>query len=294
MNVKKKLKMKIYMAKKFELKERGTNEVVYPVTATNCVLHDGQQLDTIINNKAEITDLSNVIAENVMDDDTFEPVDQITREDLKKDLFIDLWNNACGSYGKYNEETGYFELNGLTDITYSEAILIYNHKSWSSFPKLNNCKDRTNLPYDARLISLSGQSLSYSSLEVFRLCSGSTNISGFYCFLNCKKLHTIIGMIKIEEQPSLPFGACTNLQNITIYANRSTLYIDLKDSPLLTFDSVKYSVDNSVNGITITVHPDIYQALTGIATYPFNGGTQEKWQQLLIDATEKNITFATT
>lgn len=39
--------------------------------------------------------------------------------------FINRWNEACGKWGRFNEETGYFELNGLTDITYEEAVRIY-------------------------------------------------------------------------------------------------------------------------------------------------------------------------
>ncbi|MDE6345371.1 MAG: hypothetical protein K2L55_01710, partial [Muribaculaceae bacterium] len=49
--------------------------------------------------------------------------------------FIDQWNAACSnrfvnssyykSYGRYNEATGFFVLNGITDISYAEAVRIY-------------------------------------------------------------------------------------------------------------------------------------------------------------------------
>lgn len=51
----------------------------------------------------------------------------------KEALFIDLWNNACGSYGRYNAETGYFELNGLTDIGYDEALKIFHNAQYSPY-----------------------------------------------------------------------------------------------------------------------------------------------------------------
>ena len=53
--------------------------------------------------------------------------DKLAVTDLaKKKVFIDTWNTACTSagirYGSYNEKTGYFELNGLTDISYEQAL----------------------------------------------------------------------------------------------------------------------------------------------------------------------------
>ena len=63
--------------------------------------------------------------------------------------FIDLWNEACGKYGRYNEATGYFELNGFTDITYAEALRIYEvgaPETSNMACRYANAKIRTNLP----------------------------------------------------------------------------------------------------------------------------------------------------
>ena len=59
-------------------------------------------------------------------------------ESSKQSFFRAMWNEICsGSWmatdwqnpvGRYNNETGYYELNGLTDITYGEAIRIF--ASW--------------------------------------------------------------------------------------------------------------------------------------------------------------------
>ncbi|MDU1892842.1 MAG: hypothetical protein E6767_19350, partial [Dysgonomonas sp.] len=58
------------------------------------------------------------------------PTEEVER--IKKLTFADLWNQAAGQYGKYNEETGLFEYCGLTDIGYEEAIGIYNYTNdWS-------------------------------------------------------------------------------------------------------------------------------------------------------------------
>ena len=81
-------------------------------------------------------------------------------------VFIDQWNTACGIWGRYNEETGYFELNGLTDITYEQALSIMAAgpliDSLSPFAGGLFSKIRTNLPsvrasgfgYVHRLITL--------------------------------------------------------------------------------------------------------------------------------------------
>ena len=68
-----------------------------------------------------------------------------------KALFIDMWNQACtqggNSYGRYNAKTGFFELNGLTDISYEEALLIYKRSPNAYAPYI--CQDlrvRTVLP----------------------------------------------------------------------------------------------------------------------------------------------------
>ena len=66
----------------------------------------------------------------------------------KEQLFIDMWNSACGTNGKYNTETGFYELNGLTDITYEQALTIYNEKfTFTKYMDGSLCNNlsRTNL-----------------------------------------------------------------------------------------------------------------------------------------------------
>lgn len=68
-----------------------------------------------------------------------------------------------------------------------------------------------------------------------------------------------------------------------------------KDASNISFDSLQYMVANAVNtaSITINVHADVYAKLQGEGDYSDGNGTREEWQQLLSDATEKQITFAT-
>ena len=80
------------------------------------------------------------------------------------------------------------------------------------------------------------------------------------------------------------FYECFNLENICLIVKES-LY--LAYSPKLSLDSFRHIVTYAVNtsAITITVHPDVYAKLTDEAN--------TDWHQILLDAADKNITFAT-
>ena len=70
----------------------------------------------------------------------------------------------------------------------------------------------------------------------------------------------------------------------------------LKDCGKLSYNSIKFLIDESSNSnsVSVAVHQYIYNALLGENTeYPFNGGTKEEWEQLAQDAIEKQITFVT-
>ncbi len=64
--------------------------------------------------------------------------------------FIEKWNTACGDYGSYNTTTKYFELNGLDDITYDQAVEIYTYSNTYNGETNNVCnRGRTNIPQQA-------------------------------------------------------------------------------------------------------------------------------------------------
>ena len=62
---------------------------------------------------------------------------------------------------------------------------------------------------------------------------------------------------------------------------------------------MQYLVTNAANtsSITVTVHPDVYAKLTGdttnAAAAALTAEELAQWQQLVTDATSKNINFAT-
>lgn len=260
----------------------------------------GGDIEELIKDKANISDLSNVVAKEVVDN--VEDLNVLTREDLKKDLFIDLWNKACTTYGKYNYETGYFELNGLTDITYEEALQIYSKKLdggvWSGM--FTNSTLRTNLvvhfPYSpSSTISLNRCFQGCVNLKYARIIAPT--ILGDMTFYNCKELETILGENDIAGTPvgSTCLQNCSKLKNFKFNRLRGNSYF--KDCPLITIESFEYTVQKALTSSTpynIYVHQDIYNALLGQDTeYPFNGGTREEWLKLNEDALAKQITFAT-
>lgn len=242
--------------------------------------------------------------------------------------FIDLWNNACIDHstnppravGRYNESTGYFELNGLTDITYQQAMDIYRYTS-GAFPGnvtegSNNtygyAKFRTNLPPNgvAHVLEIYAMFYHNESLEVVRLPQYYSNGVHLHkntraAFCGCNKLREIINVMLAPQTPSdsktwvETFWRCASLETVWIkglYGN-----IPFPHSALLSPESVSYMVENRTTAhtdvITVTVHADTFAKLTGDTTNPavaaLTPAELAQWQQILTAATAKNISFTT-
>lgn len=218
--------------------------------------------------------------------------------DSKMELFIDMWNTACGTYGCYNAESGFFELNGLTDITYEQAQLILlagspnNGDDTMGFYK--NKPIRTNLPPFNLYMSGFGEFIfANGNVEVVRLPSGRSTITGAYAFYQTEKLHTVLGII--EANTYHVFGNCPKLANVDVTV-KDGINLRLDGCPLISIESFRTMVSKS-KSCTITVHPDVYAKLTGDTTNEAAAAlTPEElaqWQQVLTDAVAKNISFAT-
>lgn len=242
--------------------------------------------------------------------------------------FIDSWNNACIDHvrnppiavGRYNESTGYFELNGLTDITYQQAMDIYRYTS-GAFPGnvtegCNNtygyAKFRTNLPLNGVTYVLETYSMFPHNeiLEVVRLPQyysdgvhlHKNNRDAFY---GCYKLKEILNVmfapqcISSSKTWQSTFYKCVQLETVRIkklYGN-----ISFPHSPLISSDSISYLVENRTTAhtdvITVTVHADTFAKLTGdttnAAVAALTPAELAQWQQILTAATAKNISFTT-
>lgn len=301
-------------------------ESISPMTSTKTVFDErGTNLDTLLSQQRQ--DSENALKDyakktevtqglNAKQDKLTPTTDlHITDDNIigltelaKMRLFIDMWNTACGSFGRYNPETGYFELNGLTDITYEEAVKM--HALWSNSPKLNRMYDsakiRTNLPsvaYDGD--DFTNMFLFCNTIEVARMGPSDSNdywVRGRFAgtFRRCNKLRKIIQIIDSPTVDSLTFEHCAALEDVRIRIRSNPSELHLGWSPLLSLASFTFLVANKTwnRDVTVYVHPNVYAKLTGDTSNAAAAELTEEelaqWGQLLEDAAEKQITFATT
>ena len=144
-----------------------------------------------------------------------------------RDLYI-----SAGA--KYNEATGFYELNGLTDITEEEMRIIWQEDLSGWY-----LKGRTNL---TRNIDTRGNAGGYNGgIDICNMCSGNHNITVFNffnppfirwmdnAFSNCIKLKTIDTRFPIYPYGGIvgpnTFRGCTSLEEVRFnmqYLNSST------------------------------------------------------------------------
>ena len=232
----------------------------------------------------------------------------------------------------YNEETGYYELNGLTDITEEQMLAIYDKtKGFGRYGGVVATRTmgyyqgvRTNIPMQGYGYAVNS-SIGNDSLFPFgesrfmeviclnplfeiRNTSEGHGLAGLnYSYSiqynvvfanNCNVLRIIYGKIVISAlNENMDFcGACPVLEEVHVGSlSRSIRFCE--NSPLINYESVSYLIDNAANtsAITVTVHPTTYSYLTGTAQPTAQvGGTSEQWQAIVTAASAKQITFATT
>lgn len=210
----------------------------------------------------------------------------------------------------YNEKTGFYELNGLTDITEEEMRTIYlqTHvmdKLSSYYNIFARSTFRTNLGFNMGITQTNGRNVDFresfffnQKLEVLRLSFGN-NINEtrmirtsdmFYAFHGCKKLKRIISPIYVYDIKNKlyfdhTFSQCILLETALLYKLYAS--ISFSDSPLLSLESLQYMITNAANTspITVTVHADVYAKI--------QDESQADWHALIEAAAAKQITFAT-
>ena len=218
---------------------------------------------------------------------------EVPHLDPTKRWLIDLWNKACGKWGRYNEETGYFELNGLTDITYDQALAIHLagqvHGVTANLYRQNGVI-RTTYPVKytgcADLPDASGMFQDCANIESISFDGWYGGFSRFwFTFAGCKKLKTIENL-RVGTSISSDIGndtfRCPNLEELDMRFENTHkgLRVDLTQCPLITRDSFQRIAANSAAqsmSVTLTLHPEAYARLT---------------DEILEQAAAKNITFA--
>ena len=195
-----------------------------------------------------------------------------------RDLYI-----SAGA--KYNEITGYYELNGLTDITEEQMSVIYE-KTWGwwiALPNLSgfgNASARTNIPcpdykrtyYQTNCDLGSSFSLTQSmdKLEVLNFIplkypsdtfiKLSIRNMNWMCQGDTKPL-TIMGILDVDKVPdnnSLNIGGNIKTINIKNLSKNIRFY----NSKVLSKESVLYMINNSAATSAITI--GLQQAVYGV------------------------------
>lgn len=318
------------MAKIQELYDRASGETIYPVSTTQAVVcPSGLDLETRLTTEKQAIEsqLSNVYGAEPLTPENFPDITVLTRQELKMDLFIDMWERACKFngvdhyFGRYNRETGYFELNGITDITYDEALMIWERSEHGLLSNVvgnvNHYKfggggsNRYNAYSDCRTYFpiISGSNYAAPNLnyafhgntvvEVLNFVGGYgndlSNMPSLYStFSGCKSLRRILCDIGLPMVNDSTFYNCTSLEYISITTSVNNSTFNFQWSPNLSRESVSLFVSQAVfedadtehvKTLTFVAHPDVFAKLTD--------ENNEEWHSLVSLAAEKNITFET-
>lgn len=189
-----------------------------------------------------------------------------------RDLYI-----SAGA--KYNETTGYYELNGLTDITEEQMRIIWQEdlSGWYR-------KGRTNL---TRNISAKGNTGGYNGgIDIACICIDNKNLQVFNlgadcfarymdsAFRECSNLETIDTRFRVVPYDTSlginTFRGCIKLKDVRFNNHylRMKATLNLYDSPLISKESVLSAITTTDNAsatsagfLTITLHADAYARL---------------------------------
>lgn len=200
----------------------------------------------------------------------------------------------------YNESTGFFELNGLKDITEAQMRAIYaagvmtNDNRQLLYAQRNI---RTHLPPRiAYSVTTGDRTFVGSKVEVV---DAQLLVPGVDCFNDCQKLKSIrVYSPNVHNAyHANTYRWCHALEELRV-TNVYARDIWLGHSPLLSvasFRSIIAATQAGMAAFVVTVHPDVYAKLTGDTTNEAAAALTEeelaKWAQLLSDAAEKEITF---
>jgi len=225
--------------------------------------------------------------------------------EAKKLLFVDMWKKRGSGNADYNATTDLFSLNGLTDITYDEALLIWIESAAITTTSVGlllisgyfqGRLSRTLFPITTILSNTySPAGMYYSAINLVTVKIRNAgyvlhiegNMSAF--FRGCRKLRDIQTVISyyvkangtftpIKDSAGGAFSECVCLETVKINQLTSDIYFNY--CKVLSLESVLYMIVNSYSGltanITIFLHIDVYTraiADTGIvnalAAHPF-------------------------
>lgn len=260
--------------------EYGPDSTIISVDIIKTDNKDYHKFIYVDNNTAIISVTVDLVNYRLIDKSTLANIEANSKVGTLRDLYI-----SAGA--KYNETTGYYELNGLTDITEEEMRVIYD-RTWgwwialpniagfgSSYPRTNiPCPDYKAIVYkgSCNISSCFNNGEIADNLEVlnFRpryLPSDSVfdqikvSSMNWICQGN-KKPITVIGIINahyVSDNNSLNIGG--NIKSINI--KNLSKNIKFYGSSVLSKESVLYMINNSegTNAFTIGLNKAVYDVM---------------------------------
>lgn len=229
---------------------------------------------------------------------------KMAQEELTTSINTSQGNRALyvAAGAVYNQNTGFYELNELTDITEEQMKVIYvqTHGAQRMYNRNNVFEGantiRTNLQFRNNFsIGLDGKfRCDFFNCSVLEVAYVSPSImyadNTAYMFERCPKLKKIIGILDIRNITSdvnvaRMFYQCGLLEHVRISSLK--VNISFAYSPLISLESLQYLITNAANTslITVTVHADVYAKI--------QDETNAEWHALIETAAAKQITFAT-
>ena len=279
---------------KIERKSLSSNDYTDADKVKLSELPTNEGLSSALATKADRTELSNIVG--TPSDGVIEDLEPTLIERAKYALFDAQWTAAGGTVitpGKV------YECNGTDDLTFDEAVNIMARYSKRNSTDLTNaffavqCRALLPIWVSGNLKMNAAFQSSYIRKIVFkthqtpsvvRIANGGSGAA----FHTCWSLREIDGILDFtaEHEPLVfTFRYCDELREVRIKGLNSKAYLD--QSRHISLASLQYLVENATNtkAITLTVHPDVFAKLTD--------ESNTEWNQVLTDATNKNITFAT-
>lgn len=259
--------------------EYGPDSTIISVDIIKTNNKDYHKFIYVDNNTAIISVTVDLVNYRLIDKSTLANIEANSKVGTLRDLYI-----SAGA--KYNETTGYYELNGLTDITEEEMRTIYEETWgwWIALPNLTGFGDssaRTNIPCpdykriyyqtNCNLGSSFGVTGNLDNLEVLNFIPLryskesfirlSIRAMNWMCQSNGKPL-TIMGVLDVSSVPdnnSLNIGGNIKTINIKNLSKNIKFY----NSKVLSKESVLYMINNSAatSAITIGLQQAVYDVM---------------------------------
>lgn len=193
---------------------------------------------------------------------------------------------ACGAV--FNYQTEYFELNGITDLTYEDMQAIDNTCKLddSGVPTNTYWYIRTNYKRQPTSSSMGFNNFSTGNILEVLCIPNNISVQSFSGWLNNTSTKKIVGgTIELSYFKGNMINSlnCPNLEEVKF--TKLNYNFDIQYLRSINKESVEYLVDNAANttDINVTVHPDVYAKLSDTSN--------TEWHEIWTKAEARKIHF---